>query len=147
MNLKEKLCFCEKFESLKFKLLYMLKVTIIAYIQSPFICLWMIKIFQLIIFVQWWAYLDLSCNANDQATLSFTLGDTTNNQWKIKVCFFCLKNKKTNVLCWYSSNLILEKRISKTKWSFEKRHVTLLLTWVICRGPSPLKNVTTKISA
>jgi len=31
------------------------------------------------------SYLDLSCNANDQATLSFTLGDTTNNQWKIKV--------------------------------------------------------------
>ena len=36
------------------------------------------------------AYLDLSCNANDQATLAFTLGDTTNNQWKIKVFIFLL---------------------------------------------------------
>ena len=33
------------------------------------------------------AYLDLSCNSDDEATLSFTLGDSTLNQWKIKVSF------------------------------------------------------------
>ena len=31
------------------------------------------------------AYLDLSCEATDDATLTFTLGDTTDNQWKVKV--------------------------------------------------------------
>ena len=31
------------------------------------------------------ANLDLSCTRTDTATLSFTLGDTTNNQYKIKV--------------------------------------------------------------
>jgi len=31
------------------------------------------------------SYLDLSCTATDSATLSFVLGSTTNNQWKIKV--------------------------------------------------------------
>jgi len=31
------------------------------------------------------SYLDLSCTSTDEASLSFTLGDATNNQWKIKV--------------------------------------------------------------
>ena len=31
------------------------------------------------------AYVDLSCNADDEATISFTLGDSTNNQYKVKV--------------------------------------------------------------
>jgi len=31
------------------------------------------------------SYLDLSCTDTDDATLTFTLGDTTLNQWKIKV--------------------------------------------------------------
>ena len=31
------------------------------------------------------AYLDLSCESTDTATISFTLGDATLNQWKIKV--------------------------------------------------------------
>jgi len=31
------------------------------------------------------AYIDVSCTCTDSATLSFVLGDTTDNQWKIKV--------------------------------------------------------------
>jgi hypothetical protein len=31
------------------------------------------------------AYIDMSCTCTDKATLSFTLGDTTNNQWRIRV--------------------------------------------------------------
>jgi len=31
------------------------------------------------------SYLDLSCTSTDTATISFTLGDATNNQWMIKV--------------------------------------------------------------
>jgi len=31
------------------------------------------------------AYIDMSCTCTDKATLSFSLGDTTDNQWKIKV--------------------------------------------------------------
>jgi len=31
------------------------------------------------------SYLDLSCTSTDSATLSFTIGGATNNQWKIKV--------------------------------------------------------------
>jgi len=31
------------------------------------------------------SYLDLSCTSTDEATLTFTLGDATLNQWKIKV--------------------------------------------------------------
>jgi len=37
------------------------------------------------------SYLDLSCTSTDSATLSFILGGTTNNQWKIKVTqYSCL---------------------------------------------------------
>jgi len=31
------------------------------------------------------AYIDMSCTCTDSATLSFTLGDTTDNQWRIRV--------------------------------------------------------------
>ena len=31
------------------------------------------------------AYIDMSCTCTDTATLDFTIGDATNNQWKIKV--------------------------------------------------------------
>jgi len=31
------------------------------------------------------AYIDMSCTCSDTATIDFVLGDTTNNQWKIKV--------------------------------------------------------------
>merc|ERR1719495_2878854 len=31
------------------------------------------------------SYLDMSCTSTDTATITFTIGDTTDNQWKIKV--------------------------------------------------------------
>ena len=31
------------------------------------------------------AYIDLSCDCGDEAKIAITLGDTTNNVWKIKV--------------------------------------------------------------
>ena len=47
------------------------------------------------------AYIDMSCTCTDTATLDFTIGDATNNQWKIKV-----KNIFYTYI-WYVYNTVL----------------------------------------
>jgi len=39
------------------------------------------------------SYVDLSCTSTDEATLSFTLGDSTNNQYKVKVTQYSCNDK------------------------------------------------------